>query len=173
MKWPKGLAYGAMLGLILLALGWVGPNLVGDPASLVWMLKPAYQVPELLPSYTPELVEGIRFSLASCIGSATIGFVFWDLVILISRPSGPGQIRTSWRRVIWWLTWVSVLITAGVLPYVALTFWLDTVEIVVATRLAVGLSLVAVLVFWLLSAVGAEPMMRPAVPLGDRFVGVR
>jgi hypothetical protein len=43
----------------------------------------------------------------------------------------------------------------------------------VATRLAVGLSLVAVLVFWLLSAVGAEPMMRPAVPLGDRFVGVR
>ena len=170
--WVRRFLYGAALGMGLLVLGFIGPGLVGGAALVDWMLKPAYQIPEFIQSYTPDLVWGMTVSLMSGLAAALAGFMVWDVSMLIARPTGPGQVGAGWRPLLWGLTLAAVLIAAFTLPYVALTSWLDTVETRAATWIAFMLAAMAAAVFWLLSIVGTERMIRAAVPWGRFFTGV-
>ena len=168
---PLALALG--VGCALLALAWLVPGLL-DGASLAdAMLKPSYKLPEMIPSYVPDLREALRATLATAAGAALAAFVIWVLGTQPGRPTGPHQVGRSWRLALW----LGLAALAATVTYLAIEYRvlgpLDSVDEVTSNRLAALLAVAACIVFWLLSLIGTERMMRPAVPLGALLMARR
>lgn len=144
-------------------------------SSLFWtdmLLEAPYRKPEVVAFYTPDLTQQIRLCGLACIGAAFAGFCLWQLALLAARPTGPGQVRWSWRRIVWSLILGIVAIAGGVAPYWLLTVQLDTADAEAARRLAAILALLSAMLYWLLSIIAAGRMMRPAVPLSRLMPGL-
>ncbi len=153
-------------GCALLALAWLLPGLLDGASLAEAMLKPSYKLPELIPAYVPDLRQALRATLATGAGAALAAFAAWVLGVQLARPTGPRQVGRSWRL---WL-WLGLAILVAAASYLVIEYRvlgrLDSVEEVTANRLAALVAAAACLVFWLLSLLGTERMMRPAVPLG-------
>ena len=163
----------AVVGSVVIAL--ICVLILSLLGSSVWtelLLDPPFRKPEIVAYYAQSLMQQIQLASFAWIGTALAGFALWQIANLISRPSGPGQIRWSWRSLNWFLL-LALVGTAGALaPHWLLTVRLDTVAAEAAQRLAAILGLLAAVLFWLLSVLCAGRMMRAAVPLG-RLMPVR
>ena len=164
--WLTGLAVAIVTAAGLALLCVLVLSLQGSPFWTELLLEPPYRKPELVGSYAPELMEHVQWSAFACIGAALAGFTLWQLTVLVARPTGPGQVRWSWRSIVWLTLLVLVGGAGGIAPYWLLAVRLDGVDAEAARRLAAILGPVAISLFWLLSVLSAGRMMRPAVPLG-------
>lgn len=167
----KGVVLALVLGAVLGAAAWVAPGLVGDATLADRLLQQSYKLPELVSAYIPDLLQALRQSFLSPLGTAVFGFVIWIAALRVGRPTGPGQVAQGWRPALW-----AVLAASAAVGTFALVSWtvlgpLDTVDGTSARWLAFGCAAAAPMVFWLMCLLGTEPMMRPAVPVAARLGG--
>ena len=166
-------AGGLLAGCAVLALAWLVPGLLDGNSLANAMLKPAYKLPELIPAYVPGLRAGLQASLASGAGAALAAFAVWVGATRLARPTGPRQVGLSWRLALW----LVLAVLAAVLSYLAIEDRIlgrmEPVEEVTANRLAFVIGFAAAVLFWLLSLLGTERMMRPAVPLAPLLTARR
>lgn len=159
----QALAVGAVF---LLLPAWLVPGLVDSTVLTDRMLQASYQLPELVSSYVPDLLLGVRLSLVAGASAALGCFAAWAVAMLLLRPAGPAEVGRSWRRVLWSVLAFVAAVIAYAATSVGLLGRLDTVDGAAATRLAVAIAAAAPFAFWVLSLIGAERMMLPAVPGG-------
>ncbi len=158
-------AIGLLAGCAVLALAWLVPGLLDGGSLANAMLKPDYKLPELVSAYIPGLRDALQSTLATGAGAALAAFIIWVAATRLARPTGPRQVGRGWRFPLWLLL---AILTAAV-SYLAIEYRilgpLEPVAPVTANRLAAAVAVAACLLFWLLSMLGTERMMRPAVPL--------
>ncbi|SDB20600.1 hypothetical protein [Belnapia rosea] len=167
MHWVRPLLTGCAIGAAAVAIGWFLPS-VGLEGSAAGMLQPNYQLPELIDRFVPEVLTGLQMAFVTAAASALCLFIVFALVTrLVARPTGPGEVGRGWRVALWW---VLLLACAGA-AYGAVAYFLSsqvaTVDAAVATRIALLVMIVAAATFWVMSVVGVERMMRPAVFLAS------
>lgn len=170
--WLVGMVI-AIVGSAVIAL--ICVLILSLQGSSVWnelLLDAPFRKPEIVAYYAQPLMQQLQLASFAWIGTALAGFALWQITNLVSRPTGPGQIRWSWRSVHWFLLLVLVGTAGALAPYWLLAVRLDTVDAEAAQRLAAILGPLAAILFWILSVLGAGRMMRPAVPLG-RLMPVR
>ena len=156
---------GLLAGFAVMGLAWILPGLVDGDSLAEAMLKPDYKLPELISAYVPGLRDALQATLLTGARSALAAYVIWVASTRLARPTGPRQVGRGWRFPLWCV----LAILAAVISYLAIEYRilgpLEPVEGVTANRLALVVGLAAALLFWLLSLLGTERMMRPAVPL--------
>ncbi|WP_159350014.1 hypothetical protein [Roseomonas harenae] len=159
---------GTIVGLALIAMAWFLPAFL--PSSIAeGMLQPAYRMEELVARFVPEVTAGMQRAFSLAAAAVFFAFVVLSLMNLVARPIGPGLAGSGWRRGVWVLLLLVVVIGALGATYLFLSFWLTTVDEAAATQCALYVCLAAALAYWLLSFVGTERMMRPAVPFASRL----
>ena len=166
-------AFGLLAGCAVLAAAWLLPGLLDGDTLANALLKPAYKLPELIPAYVPALRAGLQASLATGAGAGLAAFAVWVAATRLARPTGPRQVGRSWRLPLWF----TLAGLAVVVAYLAIAYRIlgrmEPVEEVTANRLAAIVGVGAAGLFWLLSLLGTERMMRPAVPLAPLLMARR
>lgn len=103
------------------------------------------------------------------IATAAVAIAYLIVAIChLFRPTGPGDAAAGWRHGVWWLCFVCVLGAAGGGAYIALAVWFRDGSEEIAMEWAIGSALLSGLLFWIVSIIGTERMLRSAIPLGSR-----
>jgi hypothetical protein len=162
--WLPPFATGLLTAAVLAAAAWFVPAFLPQSVPEA-MLQPSYQMEELVARFVPEVGAAMQRALAAAAVAALAGFVVLAAVHLLARPTGPGEASSSWRRALWFVLLVAVFAAAAGAGYYFLGVSVTTTENAAATQWSAGLGGAASLLFWLLSLLGTERMLRPAVPL--------
>jgi hypothetical protein len=167
MNWLKPALVGSVIGLGLLVFGWFIPS-VALAAMAPGMLQPAYQMPELIERFVPEVLTGMQMAFGAGAAAVLAAFLtFTTMTGILARPTGPGEVGRGWRVMLWW----ALMLVASGLAYAAVEYFLSwqlsIVDSVAVTRIALAAMLTAAAAYWIISLLGVERMMRPAVPLAS------
>lgn len=117
--------------------------------------------------YLSEGKDAVQNTMLIATAAITIGYILVAITHLF-RPTGPGDAATGWRRGAWWFCFVSVLAAANSGAYIALAVWLRDGSEVIAMEWALISALISGFLFWVVSIIGTERMLRPAIFLGSR-----
>lgn len=165
--WSPPFIVGLLAAAALIAAAWFAPAFL--PQSVAEsMLQPSYRMEELVARFVPEVIAAMQRALASAACAALAGYIVLSAVNLLARPTGPGEASSGWRLALWCALLFAVFIVAGGAGYYLLGVSVTTTEDASATQWSAGLAGSASLAFWLLSVLGTERMLRPAVPLASR-----
>lgn len=166
--WMKPFIVGLVVAVALVAVAWLAPALL--PTTVMeGMMQPSYRMEELVARFVPEVTAAMQRALASAAGAVLAGYVALSLVHLFARPNGPGEAGAGWRRAVWAVLLIGVLIAATIGAYVHLGVWLTIADDLAAQKWAAALGVGAAIFYWVLTTFGSERMMRPAVPLATRI----
>jgi hypothetical protein len=162
--WLPPFLIGLLTAVVLAAAAWLVPAFLPQSVPKA-MLQPSYRMEELVERFVPEVGAAMQWALAAAVAAALAGLVILAAVHLLARPAGPGEAFSSWRRALWFVLFVAVFAAAAGAGYYFLAVSITTTENAAATQWSAGLGGAASLLFWLLSLLGTERMLRPAVPL--------
>ncbi len=162
-----------VLGIVLLVATLAASQWLDDTRLAEGMLRADHRLPELMPSYIPDLRRAVQLTLATVVAVPLLAFLAWIGETAFARPTGPGQVARGWRLA----TWVVICVLTGLCVYGLVDYetlgGLDSVDARFANQAALVLAAVAAALFWAFCLLGTERMIRPAVPCGGLLVGRR